>query len=330
MLHRREFTALTLASAAGLAAPHIARAASLQPLSVRLDWVAGADHAALFLAKQRGYYEEAGLDVQINDGKGSASTLQMVGAGNDTVGIANLATMALAVGAGASVMAIACILQTAPDGLVALASSGITKPKDLEGKRWGSVLTESGARIFPAFARATGIDASTIKRIQISQGTSYSSLLLGSVDFISGWSIADALKIARVKPIAPPITFAHYGVNALGNGLFTTRETVAKRASFLKAFLEATVKGEAAAQKDPQGAIDALVAARPSTKPDIMLQEASMLKDYTHTVATEGKPFGWMAESDWVKTVKLMQDCCKLPSSVEVAGLYTNGLLPGG
>ena len=328
MLHRREFSALAAACAASLAAPRIARAASLQPLSVRLDWIAGADHAALFLAKSRGYYEAAGLDVQINDGKGSISTLQMVSSGNDTVGIANLSTMALAAGNGAALVAIACILQIAPDGLVALASSGITKPKDLEGKTWGFVPTDSGVRMFPAFARATGIDESSIRKIQISQSTSDSSLLLGSVDFISGWSIADALKIARIKPIAPPITYAQYGVNPLGNGLFTTREMIASRAPALKAFLAATVKGEADAQRDPKAAIDALVAARPSTNADIALQEASMLKNYTHTAASAGKPFGWMATSDWTKTLQLMQECCRLPATIDVATLYTNALLP--
>ena len=328
MLHRRDFSALAAACATGLAAPRIARATSLQPLSVRLDWIAGADNAAMFLAKSRGYYEAAGLDVQINDGKGSVSTLQMVSSGNDTVGVANLSTMSLAAGNGAPLVAIACILQKAPDGVIALASSGITKPKDLEGKRWGMVTTDSGVRMFPAFARATGIDESSIRKIQINQSTSYSSLLLGSVDFISGWSIADALKIARIKPIAPPITYAKYGVNPLGNGLFTTRDALTNRAPLLRAFLAATVKAEAEAQKDPKAAIDALVAARPSTNVDIALQEASLLKDYEHTDATTGKPFGWMAESDWVKTLQLMADCCKLPAHMDAAALYTNALLP--
>ncbi len=329
MIRRRAFTSLLAAGTASLATPFIARAADKQSITVRLDWLAGADHAALFLAKARGYYDQAGLDVQINDGKGSTSTLQLVSSGNDTIGVANLSTMALAVGSGANLQAIACILQVAPDGLVALANSGITKPKDLEGRTWGFVPTDSGVRMFPAFARATGIDESKIKKIQITQSTSYTSLLLGSVDFISGWSIADALKVAKIKPIAKPMVYADYGVNPLGNGLFVTRDTAANRAPLLKAFLAATVRAENEAQTDPKAAIDALIAARPSTVVDLALQEAGMLKNFSHTSASAGHVFGWMAEADWQRTVKLMQDCCKLTLDVKIADLYRNDFLPG-
>ena len=328
MIARRTFTGLMTGSLAVLAAPALVRAAAAESVTVRLDWVPGADHGALFLAKARGYYKAAGLDVEIYDGKGSVAALQAIAAGNDTIGVANLSTMAMAVGAGAPLVAVACILQKAPDGLIAMADSGITKPKDLEGKRWGFVPTDSGERMFPAFARATGIDTSLIKRIQLNHSAAYTSLLVGNVDFISGWSIADALKVGQVKPIAPPIVYADYGVNCFGNGLFVSKTTIAARSDMLKAFLAATVRGAKEAQDDPKAAVDAIVDARPALNRDVAIKEASMLKAYTHTAASEGRVFGWMAAADWQKTSKLLQDCCKLPPDTAVDALYTNVFLP--
>jgi len=330
MIDRRTFTALLAGTAATFATRRPSLAATREPVTVRLDWIADADHGALFLAKARGYYEAAGLDVEINDGKGSVATLQAVMTNNDTIGIANLSTMAMAVGTGAPLVAIACILQEAPDGLIALASSGITKPKDLEGKRWGFVPADSGERMFPAFVRATGIDPSRIKRIQLNHSAAYTSLLLGNVDFISGWSIADALKVGRIKPVAPPILYADYGVNILGNGFFVTKETIANRAPMLKAFLAATIRGVVDAEHDPKAAVDALVAARPSTNVEVATKEAGMLEHYFHTAASKGHGFGWMSDTDWKRTTQLLQDCCHLPSSIDVSSLYTNALLPAG
>ena len=328
MIRRRHFTGLLAGGLAALAAPAIVRAAGRETVTLRLDWVPGADHGALFLAKQRGYFDAAGLNVTILDGKGSVAALQSITAGNDTIGIANLSTMAMAVGAGAPLTAIGCILQRAPDGLIAMAGSGILKPKDIEGKRWGFVATDAGERMFPAFAQATGIDASSIKRIQLNHSAAYTSLMVGNVDFISGWSIADALKIGQVKPVAPPIIYADYGVNTLGNGFFVNHTLLAKRGDMLKAFMAATVRGANEAAHDPEAAVDALMLARPANNRIVATQEASMLHTYLHTPASAGHGFGWMAESDWTKTLVLLRGCCGVPANIDMATLYTNALLP--
>ena len=57
-------------------------------------------------------------------------------------------------------------------------------------------------------------------------------------------------------------------------------------------------------------------------------QEALMLHSYLHTPASAGHGFGWMAESDWSKTLMLLRGCCALPPVVNAASLYTNALLP--
>lgn len=326
MLTRRTLILASAAGSAGLARPFIARAAT--PLTLRLDWVAGADHAGIYLAQAKGFYAAEGLDLTINEGKGSVATLQSVASGNDTIGVANLSTMALAVGTGAKLTAIAAILQKAPDALLALASSNITTPKDLEGKTWGFVATDSGERMFPAFARATHIDVSRIRRVQLQHSASYTSLVLGRVDFISGWAIADALKVGAVKPVAPPIVYADYGVNTLGNGFFVASDSVQGKAEALKAFMRATIKGYDAAEADPQAAVAALLKARPATNRAVAEKEILLMKQYLHTDATKGREFGWMADSDWVRSVELMRDCCKLPGGIDPKSLYTNALLP--
>ena len=211
--------ALAVASASTL------RAQSLEKVSIRLDWLPGADHSALFLAKERGYYKDQGLDVEILAGQGSVTTLQLIGAGNQTIGLASLSALALAASKGAPVIGIAGIMQRAPESVITLKTSGITKPSDLEGKKFGAVPGDQAQRLFDAFAEKNKIDMSKIKKIAVNHASMYSSLISGDIDFIAAWAVPDGTKVNKVKPINPPMMFSDSGINTLGTGIFITKDT---------------------------------------------------------------------------------------------------------
>jgi NitT/TauT family transport system substrate-binding protein len=304
------------------------KAEPLEPVRLRLDWFAGANHAAIFLAAARRYYAEAGINLEVLDGKGSVATIQAIDSGNDLIGVASLTTTTIAVAKGMSLVAIGGIVQKSPDAIIALKGSGILTPKDVEGKRWGVVPDASFARSFPAFAAAQSIDIKSITRIQLSSSTLYSALLQGNVDFITGWASNDALKISRQKPIEPPIVFANYGVNILGTGFIVTRATVERRADLLRRFMAATAKGARDAEADPAAAVEAVVKARPSIDRSIVTAELIALAEFQHTERTKDRPFGWMAKEDWIQTHELLTKFFDLSGPVDIDRLYTNEFIP--
>ncbi len=315
--------------ASGLSAQREASAQTPEPVTVRLSWAAGAIDAPLFLAAARGYFKEEGIDIDIRDGKGSNSTIQAVAAGTDTVGLANLSLMAQAVGRGIPLVGIAGMMQKAPDSIVSLKGSGIATPKDLEGKRWAFVPTDSGARMFPAFAAANGINMDSLKKVQVSYATNFTSLLQGEADFICAWASPDAFKIAKQKPIEKPMRFADYGVSMLGTGIFVTKDTATKRGDLLKRFLRATVRGAEAAAKEPEAAIGAVMAARPDTDRAILIEEYNNLPEYMHTKYSEGHTRGWVAPEDWEQTLTLLKQYFEASPDLKAAAVYTNEYLPG-
>jgi len=300
---------------------------ALEHLTVRLDWWAGANHMPIFLAAARGYYRDEGIDLDILDGKGSFATIQSVGAGSDRIGVASLSTMTLAVAKGVPVVAIAGLVQKSPDAVVALKGSGITRPQDIEGKRWGIVPDASFARSFPAFAAANGIDMGKIVKVQVSSSTLYAALLQGKVDFITAWASNDALKIARQRPIEPPIVFADYGVNTLGTGIIVRADTAAREARLLRGFLAATARGAQDAESSPQAALDAIMQARPSISGALLEEEASRLAEFRHTQNSKGHGFGWMAKADWDQTRDILERFFDLPLGMDTSRLYTNEFL---
>jgi NitT/TauT family transport system substrate-binding protein len=219
-------------------------------------------------------------------------------------------------------------VQKAPDAVIALKGSGITRPKDVEGKRWGVVPDASFARTFPAFAAANGIDMSKIVKVQVSSATVYSALLQGNVDFVTGWASNDALKIARQKPIEPPIVFADHGMNILGTGIIVSADTAARDGRLLRGFLAATVRGAEEAKRSPDAAAEAILAARPAIDRAIVAEEFTRLADFQHTKNSEGHGFGWMAKADWEETRDVLEKYFDLPQGIELSRLYTNEFLP--
>lgn len=303
--------------------------AQTQSATLRLDWTPSGYHAPYFLALSRGYYKAQGIELQIFDGKGSLSTLTAISEGADTIGIASLATMALGVSQGRPLMAIGGMIQTMPDSIISLKGSGITKPKDLEGKTWGFNPDDYSTRLFPAFAAAAGFDASKVKKVQLSHAIVHTSLLQRQIDFMVGWEFTDALRVARQKPIEQPIKYADYGVNMLGGGLFVSKKTAAEKPDLLRKFLAVTAKGFEDSLKDPEAAVAALVAARPGSDKELLLEQLRRTPPYLHTKNTAGKGFGYMAQADWEQTLVLMKQAFEsFKADLKPTDVYTDEFLP--
>ncbi len=298
-------------------------AAALEHLTVRLDWLAGAYHAPLFVAKERGFFEAQGLDVEIGNGQGSISTLQVVGGGNGDIGLANLSALATASSRGVPVIAIAGIMQRAPEAVIALESSGIRTAKDLEGKRWGAVAGDEAQRLFTAFAAVNGVDTNSIRRVNLNHSAAITSLLNGDVDFICAWALQDGLKIAQVKPIAPPMLFADAGLNTLGTSIFVTQDTLANKADQLRRFMIAVRQGAEVVAADPNAGIQAVMNARPESVREVLASEIAAVPDYLHTKNSQGKPYGWLAEADINEMLGVMRQYYELPDDVTPAQIYT-------
>jgi NitT/TauT family transport system substrate-binding protein len=301
---------------------------ALEQATLRLDWLASGYHVPFFLALERGYYREQGIDLQIFDGKGSTTTVQVVASGTDTFGAANLSTMALGAARGMPLVAVAGLIQKSPDSIISLAEAGIREPKDIEGKRGGFVPTSASDRIFPAFAKAAGIDQQKIRKLQIESSTRYSILLQGNADFVIGWSFTDAYKIGRQKPIAAPILFADRGVNMLGIGVVVSKDTLTKRSLLVKGFLAAAVKGVEETLRSPDAAVDATMKARPGADRDALLEAAGKLGSFVRTASSAAQPIGWMAREDWEESKRILVNYLDMSDAVSMESLYTNSFLP--
>jgi NitT/TauT family transport system substrate-binding protein len=151
-------------------------------------------HAYYFVALDKGYYKAANLDVDIVRGQGSADAVKQVAAGTAQIGFADAASLILArANDNVPVKMVAVIYDKAPHAIFALKGSGISKPKDLEGRNVADAAASSIPKMFPAYAKAAGIDASKVKWTVVASDAIAATLALGRADAVGYYTISEAL-----------------------------------------------------------------------------------------------------------------------------------------
>ena len=129
-------------------------------LTVRTDWLPWGMHAGLHLAVEKGWFKEAGLDVEVSDGKGSSLTMQQVAAGDIDVGWVQLGAMASARGQGMPIISIAGLARKGDLGALVPKDANIRTVKDLEGKKVAYTAATQLGLAGRAVPRAGGTDRS--------------------------------------------------------------------------------------------------------------------------------------------------------------------------
>src|SRR5215212_8537559 len=104
-------------------------ASAQDAVSLRLNWYLGGLHVPFYYGKERGFFKDESIDLTINEGRGSANTVQVVAAGSDTFGLADSSSVVLTASKGADVKSVMSLLNSTGFAVVSMASAGIRTPK---------------------------------------------------------------------------------------------------------------------------------------------------------------------------------------------------------
>lgn len=320
------FVALgVLAAACGSDSDEPQAAEDLEPVVFRLDWIPAADHSLFFLALERGYFAEEGLDVEIRDGTGSGNTVTQVGAGQEEFGFANLGTMTLAVAReDVPVVSVAAITQD-PSSVLFRADAGISEPTDLEGLTWGKTPGSSTEAMFLAFAEENGVDLSTVKEVTVEAAAKITSVASGDVDFGTSFAFQELPRLAERGVELDAFVFADYGISVLGQGIVVNKEFADENPELVRGFVSAAIKAAQDALENPEDALDALSEHRPESNynPDTFMAQFEGYKQFLG----DPESIGQQDEEEWRRTVEVLEQYMDLPPGIDVSTLYTNEFL---
>jgi NitT/TauT family transport system substrate-binding protein len=306
-------------------------AAALQPVTMRLDWLFQGPNAGFMVAKEKGYYSEAGLDVTIGPGKGSGSTAQLIATKADMIGFADGYVVGNSVAKGMNIKMVASIFRRNPTAVVVLEESPIKIPKDLEGK---TVAIPTGATQYqqwPAFLKGCGLDAGKIKVVNIDPAGSPTALALGKVEAIAGYAqgYVPSVEIRGGKK-ARVLWYADCGVTAVSNGIIVHNDLLKENPAQVRTFVTASLKGFLWARKNPDEAAAIVRKFSEAVNPAIARREMELSWNTWVTPNTRGKALGWMSDKDWEETVRILREYGGVTTPLDPKGLYTNELIPAG
>src|SRR3954469_7401576 len=212
----RRLALAAVAVAAGLAAvPALAQT----KVDFILNWVPGGDHVPYYYAKKMGWYRDAGIDLNIEPGKGSALAVQKVGAGANQIGLADMANALVGRSKGADVVGVFNVYANSPQGLYWLKSSGIKSVKDLAGKKIGNPAGDGARAIWPALAKANGMDPNSVTWVNIDANSKLAALKAKSIDATTSFFNLHHVFARELGDDMGYLAWKDAGVNPYGNSI---------------------------------------------------------------------------------------------------------------
>ena len=248
--------------AATMLSSGIAQAQAKEKVVLMLNWYLYSEHAPFFLGKERGFYDQEGIDLDVQEGRGSGVTVQAVAANTATFGYVDVPTMIKAAAKGAPVKSVGVALQLSPMAVMGFAEKNIRTPKDIAGKTVAITPGDSMSQIWPLFLKKTGIKETDFKTVAGDAQTKLNAVMSGQADLLLGYVMDQAIKLqdATKKPVYP-IRFADYGVNMISSGIVVNSETLKSKPDMVKRFLRATTRALEESEKNPEAAVDAMLKA---------------------------------------------------------------------
>jgi NitT/TauT family transport system substrate-binding protein len=297
-----------------------------------LNWYTYSEHAPFYLGKERGYFDQEGIDLDIQEGRGSALTVQAVAAGTATFGYADVPTMIKAASKGAPVMAVGVALQTSPMSVMGFADKNLRKPEDIKGKIVAVTPGDSMSQIWPLFLKKTNLRETDFKQVAGDAQTKLNAVINGQADLLLGYVMDQAIKLQDATHKAVyPIRFADYGVNLVSSGIIVQKDLLKSKPDLVKRFMRASTRSLEEAVKNPEAAIDAMLKAQPKSgvKDTALVGLKNTIALYHGPDNPHDRPFR-VGAKNMAETMQLLLDYGGLDKSTagKPEDYYTNDYLP--
>jgi len=298
-----------------------------EPVSFLLNWVAGGDHAPYYYAQKMGWYKDAGIDLTLLQGKGSVVAAQAAGAGLNTFGLADMTTILVALGKSADEVAVMNVYANYPGGFYWLKSSAIKSVKELAGKRIGNPPGDAARALWPALAKANGIDPSSITWVNVGPGAKLAALKAGSVEAVTDFYNEHHSYKAQLGGDMGYLAWKDAGLDPYGNSIAVNGTFLKAHRDTVAAFVKVTQKAFAACVADARPCVQALVDANSGLQFDGQMINWHEVEQLMSDVTSQSEALGWFDGKRMDETYNLVKTYVGLEKPFDIGGAYTNAFL---
>ncbi len=323
--------AALLAGSLWLALAPWASAADPDRVSIRTNWLWYGSHSIFFLAKEKGLYRAANLEVDIKQGNGSGNVARLVANRDSTFGYISIGALINQAAQGAPIIAVATIDAMGADAVLCRPDAGIGKIQDLNGKE---ILTTAGAGVnsfWPVVVKTAGLDEKSIKLVNVAENALVPSYLRGLAPCMLGGMDDKPAEIEAnggKKPVIFP--YSEYGVDQPGYAIATHKTLVKDKPDLVRRFVVATLHGVKMAKENPDASVKAM--SDWSTLDEAGTKQARQVLDFTLSILisrnnTE-KRLGLNVQKDWDSALNLLKTYRGLETTMTADQFYSNQFVP--
>lgn len=321
--------AVALLAVSACAAAPGTDADGLVPVTVVLDWTPNTNHSGLYLAEANGWFAEAGLDVEIVE-PGETSALQLLATGHTDFAYSVAESLVPARQQGVDAVSVAAVIESNTSSLIFERSSGITGPRDLAGKVYGSYGSRLESALIGALVACDGGDPDAVLTAPLASDDFRIGLTQGQFDIAWVFDAWDTIRLRDVDGLdvgtIPFIEHTDCIPDWYTPLVATSAATIENDPETVGAFVDALARGYAAAMTDPAAATAALMAAAPEL--DERLVELSA--EYLATrYAAAPEQWGVQRAETWDGFVGFLEREGLIEPGFDTEAAWTNDHLPG-
>ena len=300
-----------------------------------LDWKIQGIHAWFYWAKAKGYFKAENLDVVIDQGEGSATTVTriMSGAYDAGFGDINAIIQNAATRPAETPRMVYMIYSKAPFALLSKASGPLKSLKDLPGTKIGAPAGAAALKLLPVLARNNQIDYTSLNIMQVAPNLQEQMLLQGQVDSIAVFSATSYMNLVSLK-LDPDKDFRWFfysdnGIDLYSNGIVVSQKLAHEKPDAVKGLLRAINRAIREVILDPQAAIDLLATEEPLLKKDIELRRLNYVwASLIDTPEARQLGLGDVSDDRLKSSIAIVSSAFELPKQPNEAQIFDRSFLP--
>lgn len=311
----------------------MAQAAETKDVRMMLDWIVQGTHAPFFVAQEKGYYKDGGINVSIDAGKGATNVAVSVAGGAYHFGWVDMPSMVRfnAQNPASPLLAVYVSFDDSPLAFITRKDAGIRKPADLDGKKIaggpGTAVHDTASILL----KAAKAENAKINWVAVTPQLFGPMLKRGEVDGTGGFTnsnIPAMLELGFTMDDLYVIKYSDYGANLYGLALVTTKKFADENPTTVKAMVSALNRGTKDTIASPAQALAILKARDPMMKPDIEKIRLDIALGLTNTPHVQKNGLSSVTPARLKETIDAVVAAYKLPVSPPPATVYTEKFLP--
>jgi len=325
------------AAAAAVIFGCLAPAQAAEPVRIKfiLNWKWQGPQAWFFVAQDKGWFKDEGVEVQFDQGSGSAAAVTRVAGGAYDAGFGDINALIRfkAEHPENGMKAVYMLYNKPPFVIVSLKSKGIREPRDLEGKVLGASANDAAYKLFPAFANITGIDTSKIEWQHMKPSLRQQMLVRGDVDAIAGYfvTVKYGLKNMGFDPDKASFMFySDHGMNLYSNAIIFSGEMLEKHPQAVRGFLKALNRAFFYVLAHKDEGITAAMHREPLMKRDVeMARLLDTIKWEIVTPEMKQIGIGDVKDDRLARSIEIVSKAFNLPRTPAPGEIFDRSFLPG-